>query len=65
MTKKKAYDCTQNCEEHFDRGCCLLETFLVRVYLAKTFVDGLRDIFNYARWVVGIWSLHRAGCFLS
>ena len=34
-------------------GCCLLERFLIGRYLGKTLVDGLRDILDNARWVVG------------
>ena len=34
-------------------GCCLLERFFIGRYLGKTLVDGLRDILNNARWVVG------------
>ena len=33
--------------------CCLLERFFIGRYLGKTLVDGLRDILNNARWVVG------------
>ena len=34
-------------------GCCLLERFCIGRYLGKTLVDGLRDILDNARWVVG------------
>ena len=34
-------------------GCCLLERFFIGRYLRKTLVDGLRDILDNARWVVG------------
>ena len=34
-------------------GCCLLERFFIGRYLGKTLVDGLRDILDNARWVVG------------
>ena len=34
-------------------GCCLLERFFIGRYLGKTLVDGLRDVLNNGRWVVG------------
>ena len=35
------------------KGCCLLERFFIGRYLGKTLVDGLRDILDNAKWVVG------------
>lgn len=49
--KEKAYDCTRKCI--LIERCYLLERFFIRGYLEKTLVDGLRDIFNYVRWLVG------------
>ena len=34
-------------------GCYLLERFFIGRYLGKKLVDGLRDILDNARWVVG------------
>jgi len=44
---------SRNVKSILIEGCCLLIRFFIRRYLGKTLVDGLKDILNHARWVVG------------
>ena len=54
MMKRKAYDCTRNCEQHFDReGVACSKDSLSEDISERRLLMDLGNILNYARWVVG------------